>query len=45
MEEEDERGVDWVLKKEYFLPISTWPKAKRGEALAGLRLLRKQQWT
>jgi len=38
---EDERGIDLVLKREYFLPISTWPKAEREEALANLRLLRK----
>ena len=44
-EDEDERGIDCVLKREYFLPISTWPEAEREEAFVGLRLLRKQQWT
>ena len=38
---EDERGVDWDLKREYFLPISTWPDAEREEALVGLKLLTK----
>ena len=41
---EDERGVDWVSKRGYFLPVSTSPEAEREEALAGLRLLRKQRW-
>ena len=39
--DEDERGVDWVLKREYFLPISTWLETEREEALASLKLLRK----
>ena len=31
-------------EREYFLPISTWPKDEISEVLAGLSLLRKQRW-